>query len=473
MSSSLVWFRRDLRDFDHAVLSAAASSAASIHCAFVFDTDLLTPLPSDDRRLSLIHAALTELDSALRARGGGLIVRHGRPVEEIPRLAERLGVAQVLAARDYEPYARRRDQAVVEALRPSGRVLRLVKDQVIFEPKEVVKPDGTPYTVFTPYRNAWRARLERESSMLIAAEPALAPGQLAPLPSDEPGLPALSEIGFQQQPLVLPAGMAGGRALLDAFLERIDRYHLTRDLPALQATSRLSPHLRFGTVSIRALVSEALRRPSEGAGKWLDELIWREFYQMILWQRPDVIDHCFRPEYDALLWRNDKTAFEAWCAGQTGYPLVDAAMRELAATGWMHNRLRMVCASFLTKHLGIDWRWGEAWFARLLLDYDLAANNGGWQWSASTGCDAQPYFRIFNPVSQSEKFDPQGAYLCRWLPELAAVPVKRRHAPWLMSAGEQAACGVVIGHHYPAPIVDHAAARQEALARFAAVKKTA
>jgi len=462
MPSALVWFRRDLRHFDHAALSAACAAHSAVYCAFVFDTDIIAALPRDDRRISFIHAALAELDAALSAHSGGLIVLYGRAVEEIPRLAARLAVDEVHAARDYEPAALQRDAHVARALAESGRRLCLHKDQVLFETDEIVTGANRPYAVYTPYRNAWRARLQR-SGPPAALQPRL--DRLRPPP--EGRLPPLAAIGFRAVECGLPTGMSGGARLLDTFLARIDRYAEWRDFPALAATSRLSAHLRFGTVSIRALVREAWMLPGEGAHKWLDELIWREFYQMILWARPDVVDRCFKRAGDALRWEDDEAAFLAWRTGRTGYPLVDAAMRELAATGWMHNRLRMVCASFLCKHLGIDWRRGEAYFASTLLDYDLAANNGGWQWCASTGCDAQPYFRIFNPVSQSEKFDPRGEYLIRWLPELALLPPPARHAPWRLAPVDAEAYGFRLGRDYPAPIIDHGEARQRTLARFA------
>jgi deoxyribodipyrimidine photo-lyase len=282
-------------------------------------------------------------------------------------------------------------------------------------------------------------------------------------------MPSLAAIGFTRAEPPLPGGMSGGARLWAAFRERLGDYGARRDFPALEATSRLSAHLRFGTVSIRELVRHAVAAGGDGAAAWLSELVWREFHFAILAARPDVVGHCFRREFDALQWEDDEAAWQAWCQGRTGYPLVDAAMRELVAQGTMHNRLRMVTASFLTKDLGIDWRRGERYFAAQLLDYDLAANNGGWQWSAGTGCDAQPWFRIFNPVTQSQRFDPQGAYIRRWVPELACVPDAGVHAPWEMSPLEQQAAGCIVGRDYPAPVVSHTQARQRSLQRFRAV----
>lgn len=464
-AAALVWFRRDLRDFDHCALAAALRDAGRVHCAFVFDTDILAPLPARgftaDRRVDFILRAVTELDASLREKGGGLIVRHGRAVEEIPRLATELGAAAVHANRDYEPCARARDAQVAAALAADGRAFVDHKDQVIFERDEVLTKAGTPFSVFTPYARAWRARLAPAD--LAAHDCTPKPGQLAAPPA--PSLPTLADLGFLPTDLRLPSGMRGGARLFAEFLTRIDRYREQRDFPALNGTSCLSPHLRCGTVSVRQLAAaahaESLQPQGAGAASWLDELIWREFYQAILWHRPDVVDHAFRPEYAAIQWDDAPELFAAWQEGRTGFPLVDAAQRQLLQTGWMHNRLRMVSASFLTKDLGIDWRLGERHFADWLLDYDLAANNGGWQWAASTGCDAQPYFRIFNPVAQSEKFDPQGKFIRAYVPELNDVPDRFIHAPWRMPAPPAG---------YPPPCVDHAQARERTLRRFAAAR---
>ncbi|AWI81897.1 deoxyribodipyrimidine photolyase [Parazoarcus communis] len=478
MHAALVWFRRDLRHFDHAALHHALRHADKVYCVFVFDRDILDALLSrEDRRVGFIHHAVTELDAALDAlaraaggRGAGLIVRHGRAVEEIPRLARALGVDQVCVNRDYEPAAITRDSKVAEELAAAGISFVDFKDQVIFERDEVLTQGRTPFSVFTPYRNAWMKKLD---DFFVRAYPVEKhAGALAPKPAGEL-VPALDEIGFGPGNLAelrMPLGVTGGRTLFEEFKGRIDRYKRTRDFPAVKGVSYLSTHLRFGTVSIRELVAYAWQHGGEGAETWLSELVWRDFYHMILWHHPRVVETTFKPEYVRVQWDDVPELFAAWCEARTGYPLVDAAMRQLNQTGYMHNRLRMIVASFLTKDLGVDWRLGERYFADHLIDFDLAANNGGWQWAASTGCDAQPYFRIFNPVTQSEKFDPEGRFIRRYLPELERVPNKFVHAPWTMGGIDQTAAGTRIGVDYPAPVVDHASARARTLSRFGVVK---
>jgi deoxyribodipyrimidine photo-lyase len=323
---------------------------------------------------------------------------------------------------------------------------------------------GKPYSVFTPYRSAWLARLAPHHVAPRVVQPR--PGQLAPGGER----PSLESLGFRRAAFPIEAGISGAHRAWAAFRDRIAGYAEARDFPAREATSGLSPHLRFGTLSVRELVRFARGKRSAGAQAWLSELVWREFYMALLSVRPDAVDHAYLPAYDRLAWDDDEAAWGAWCQGLTGYPIVDAAMRELAARGTMHNRLRMVTASFLVKDLGLDWQRGERHFAARLLDYDQAANVGNWQWCASTGTDAQPWFRVFNPVTQSKRFDPDAAYIRKWVPELVRVPTKRVHAPWEMTPAEQELAGCVIGRDYPAPIVDHAAARARALARYEAVR---
>ncbi|MEO7107400.1 MAG: deoxyribodipyrimidine photo-lyase, partial [Rhodoferax sp.] len=356
-----------------------------------------------------------------------------------------------------------------------------VKDHVIFERREVLTQTGTPYGVFTPYKRAWLARLGDVPPAQHVCESHAE--VLEARPADYRGsVPSLEVLGFEEtnlKALGIASGATGASKLVEDFWDRMDRYEETRNFPSVKGPSYLSVHLRFGTVSIRQLVGLALQRQldgSAGAAVWLSELIWRDFYFQVLANFPHVAQNAFKPEYDGIEWERGErahTLFAAWCKGATGYPLVDAAMAQLNQTGYMHNRLRMVTGSFLVKHLGIDWRWGERYFAQVLNDFDLSANNGGWQWVSSSGCDAQPYFRIFNPINQSEKFDAQGKFIKRYLPQLKDLNAKQIHAPWKLGALELAAAGIDLGGNYPRPIVDHAEARALTLQRYAVVRKTA
>ncbi len=486
-TKSLVWFRRDLRHFDNAALYQALKQSPSCYCVFVFDKTILQALPKRDRRVQFIHQSVQELREELAAIGTHLIVLYGDPTEEIPRLAAELAIDAVFVNRDYEPAAIQRDQVVQQRLASFNCQLIGCKDQVIFEIDEVLSLAGKPFSVFTPYKNAWLKKLASETD----GEPdfyfkpypiAKYAAHFAKHVATE--MPTLLAMGFEsldEQTLKLHGGMQAGAKLLDDFLTRIDQYGDARDYPAIKGPSYLSVHLRFGTVSIRYLVSQAIRHirianTLAGASVWLSELIWRDFYFMILHHNPRVVGSAFKPEYDAIQWESGQSAkdmFQAWCDGKTGYPLVDAAMLQLNQTGYMHNRLRMVVASFLVKDLGIDWRWGEAYFALHLNDFDLSANNGGWQWAASTGCDAQPYFRIFNPTTQSEKFDHEGKFIRRYLPQLAKLNPKQIHAPWKLSPIELSAANLRLGVDYPYPIVAHDVARQKTLERYSVVKKIA
>jgi deoxyribodipyrimidine photo-lyase len=482
---SLVWFRRDLRSFDHAALFHALKESRSVYCAFIFDKDVLHNLPRADRRIEFIHASVIELRDALRELGGSLIVLHARAVDAIPTLAAALNVDAVFTNHDYEPQAIKRDSEIAAQLLAAGRAFHTFKDQVIFEKDEVLTLSEKPFSVFTPYKNAWLKKLrmdtdgEIHSAYVTPYQIEQYSSRLAPY-ADSP-IPSLVELGFEKTNLIelgIEAGMRGGQTLIDDFALRMSQYDQTRNFPAIKGPSYLSVHLRFGTVSIRSLARRALdmMRSGEGAGGapvWLNELIWREFYFMILHHHPHVVTNAFKPAYDHIEWESDVQAqenFRAWCQGQTGYPLVDAAMLQLNQTGYMHNRLRMVTACFLVKDLGIDWRWGERYFAEKLNDFDLAANNGGWQWAASSGCDAQPYFRIFNPVTQSERFDPDGKFIRRYLPQLSRLNGKDIHAPWTLQPDVLRAAKIILGANYPHPIVDHAEARAATLARYAVVK---
>ena len=494
--ASLVWLRRDMRTEDNGALYHALKHSQRVWCVFVLDSTILDALPRADRRVEFIQASLLDVDEQLRALGRanghdgvGLLVLQGDPVQAIPALAQQLGVQAVFANHDDEPYAQQRDAQVRGHLAHQGAVFNTFKDHVIFERQEVLTQAGRPFTVFTPYKNAWMKALQPYH---LKAYPVERYAQaLAPLPAQplalphttvHAGVPSLPAMGFEPtnlRDLHIRTGSRGAKALVEDFASRIELYNQTRDFPAVKGPSYLSVHLRFGTVSIRELARLAYPMHLQGmagATSWLNELIWRDFYHQIMANFPHAMGRAFKPEYDAIHWASGKpaqTLFDAWCEGRTGYPLVDAAMRQLNHTGYMHNRLRMVTASFLTKDLGIDWRWGERYFAERLIDFDLAANNGGWQWAASSGCDAQPYFRIFNPTNQSEKFDAQGKFIRRYVPELAGLPDKAIHAPWLAKPIDLQAAGVALGTHYPLPVVDHAQAREATLARYAVVKKTA
>ena len=428
---NIFWFRRDLRLTDNAGLYHALKDGKPVLPLFVFDSNILDELEDKtDSRVEFIHLALQAIQQQLVNVGSSLDVRYGNPLEVYQALLKEYNVEKVFTNHDYEPYAKQRDTAIEELLKEHGAMFYTFKDQVILEKEEVLKDDGKPYTIFTPYSRKWKG---------VLTEFDLKPYSNKKYFNNfykQPGrkLISLEEMGFNAAGLSFPGKEWQGQI--------IRNYKEQRDFPAVQGTSRLSVHLRFGTISIRELAGEA------GAlnETFLNELIWRDFYHMILWHFPKVVDHAFKPAYDKIKWRNNEKEFEAWCNGQTGYPIVDAGMRELNTTGFMHNRVRMIVASFLTKHLLIDWRWGEAYFAKKLLDYDLAANNGGWQWAAGSGCDAAPYFRVFNPYLQTQKFDPELKYIRKWVPELEEFS-------------------------YPKPIVVHEVARKRCLEVYAAALK--
>lgn len=417
--TTVFWFRRDLRLQDNAGLFHALKESEEVLPVFIFDSEILEKLEDKaDLRVAFIHQSLTLMQKQLEDLGSTLLVLHGYPLEIFKELTPKA----VYTNHDYEPYARSRDAQVKEILESKGVVFKTFKDQVIFEKGEVTKDDGKPYTVFTPYSRKWKSKLEELALKSFATEKYFDHfKKIVPI-----ALPTLKEIGFQETSFNFPE-----RLVKQSIVEQYDKQ---RNFPAIAGTTKLSVHLRFGTVSIRKLAQLALEKNET----WLNELIWRDFYHMILWYFPQVETKAFKPAYDKIEWRNNEKEFKAWCEGKTGYPIVDAGMRELNATGFMHNRVRMITASFLTKHLLIDWRWGEAYFAKKLLDFDLAANNGGWQWAASSGCDAAPYFRVFNPALQTEKFDPKLEYIKKWIPEFGT-------------------------EKYPNPIVDHKLARERVL----------
>jgi deoxyribodipyrimidine photo-lyase len=385
-------------------------------------------------------------------------LREGKPETELPRLLRETGADAIYFHRDYTPYARQRDERVVRPLNAIGARVEIFDDNYLATPEQILKDDGTPYTVYTRFRMRFEERYSTPARYSTRGH-FNAPRGIASL-----DLPRLTPT---RNPLFARGGEREGKKLAREFMRRADglsRYRDTRESMALDATSHLSPHLHFGTVSVRELYRAARKAEAGKQGKtWLDELVWREFYMQVLWHFPHAARGAFRREYDKIVWENDAEKFAAWCVGRTGYPVVDAAMRQLNATGWMHNRARMIVASFLTKDLLIDWRWGEKYFLQNLIDGDIASNNGGWQWSAGTGTDAQPFFRILNPILQGVKFDPRGEYVKRWVPELARVPEKYIHTPWQMPREIALAARVEIGKDYPAPIVDHAIQRENAL----------
>ena len=459
------WFRSDLRLADNTALAAASRWADALVPVFVLDDTLLEQHREAQPRLRFLHACLDDLAGALEAAGSRLIVVRGTPHRCVPALARTCKASLVTWNRDYGPYAAHRDQAVRAALERAGVEVRTYKDRVVFESGEIRTVGGGTYSIYSHYRRAWWQRYRTNPSRTVPA-PALPP--CIPEASSHATLSPRGR-GLGSDRTDIPRGGAGpARERLDAFLTGpAHRYHVDRELPAVAGTSRLSPYLRFGAISVRECLRAGLalaaadQAAEAGVRAWIDELVWREFYHAILDAHPRVLEGAFREVYDALEWDDAPARLQAWQAGMTGYPIVDAGMRELAATGWMHNRARMVVASFLTKDLHIDWRAGERWFMRRLVDGDPASNNGGWQWAASTGTDAQPYFRIFNPTSQGERFDPAGAYVRRWIPELEGLADKAVHRPWTVSSGTGA---------YPPPIVDHARERVVALARFRAVR---
>ncbi len=421
----IFWFRRDLRLQDNAALFAALQAGETLPI-FIFDKDILDDLKDkEDKRVSFIHEQVQWLKEQLEEMSSTLRVFHGRPVDIFKLLMEEYEIDGVYAGADYEPYAIKRDEEVAEKLSEQDIKLELVKDHVIFEYDEVLKQDGTPYIIYTPYMRAWKKRLQ---AMQVEHYPSEAFTHQfkshAPVP-----MPSIEDIGFHR----VDHGVDEPRLEPDL----LARYQKDRDYPQVDATSHIGPHLRFGTISTRAAVNIAM----DSSEIWLNQLIWREFFIQILANFPHTATRSFREKYDAIAWQNDKNEFRLWCEGKTGFPMVDAGMRQLLATGYMHNRVRMVTANFLTKLLLIDWRWGEAWFAEKLLDYEMANNVGGWQWSAGSGCDAAPYFRIFNPDTQIKKFDPELEYIKAWIPEFDTPD-------------------------YPEPIIDYREARQRALAVY-------
>lgn len=443
---ALAWVRRDLRLQDHRVFQRASEIAAEFIPVFIFDTTILKKLPKDDRRVTFIFQSVEEMKERFLEMGSAMIVRFGDPADLIPKLAKDLGADVVVCAQDFERSAIARDRKVQESLRQQGCRFEVGADHVVFPGKSILNKEGQPYKVYTPYSNAWLKLLNEHPDAIARADwDSKRLVKRAQFKEHTLDAPTLESMGFRPQSLWLEPGEKAADLRLTRFLPKISEYKEKRDFFAVEGTSGLSVHLRFGTISIRQCVRAALERKGEGPTTWLKELIWRDFYSMLLDRFPHVEKGCFKPECDQIVWPGSEEHFQAWCNGQTGYPIVDAAMRHFNATGFMHNRLRMVVAMFLTKTLLVDWRKGEEYFARYLLDFDLASNNGGWQWSASTGCDAQPYFRIFNPDSQAEKFDPDQVFIRSQIPELGTSK-------------------------YPEPVVDHSVQRLKAIALFQALR---
>ena len=472
----LVWLRRDLRVHDNAALHEACLQAEQVIPLFVFDPAILGREDTGAARVTFLLDALRVLDTNLQKRGGRLIVRRGKVPDEILKAVDEFGADGIFHQRESEPFGRKRDETVAEALRERGKIIETFPGLAVFEPEEIQSKTGTSYTVYSPYKREWFSR---------PAEAPLPAPRLIPMPAaaKSDALPTASDLKFLTEQTFECGGEDAAQDLLREFLKaKIDDYDISRDILSEEGTSRLSRHLHLGTLSPR-FVLDAVRRagkdhpsgkahgehqPEPGHSTFLSEIAWHDFYLQILHHFPHVTEGAFRQRYDALEWENDEALFAAWKEGRTGYPIVDAAMRQMNATAWMHNRGRMIVASFLTKDLLIDWRWGERYFMQQLVDGDQAANNGGWQWAAGTGTDAQPFFRIFNPTSQGEKFDPDGTYVKRWVPELARVPTKFIHTPWKLSPSEREHLGCT---SYPQPIVDHAAQRTRALAMYGKVTK--
>lgn len=464
---ALCWIRRDLRLHDHRALYEACKQYKKVILVFIFDSLILTQLKDAfDKRLNFIYDSLAELDTNLKKKGSALVMRHGDPATEIPKFALEFKAAAVFTNEDYEPYAKNRDQTVAQILAKSSVKFLKFKDHVIFSGDELKKKDQTPYRVFTTYKNAWLLKLSKND--LKTFDPHLK--HLLPIRhflftqyfAKNPRFLKLEQVGFKRTESIFTAGEGAGKKNLKLFSKKISNYDKARDFPSIEGTSRLSVHLRFGTISIRDCLRQCYQANSNGAKFWLSELIWRDFYQMILDQYPKVERQAFLEKYKAIKWPGLNKHFTAWCKGQTGYPIVDAAMRQLNQTGWMHNRLRMIVASFLVKDLLIDWRRGEKYFAEKLIDFDLAANNGGWQWCASTGCDAQPYFRIFNPIAQSLKFDANGDFIRTYVPELREFSNKDIHFP-IATAKNKIPKSFKFGKNYPKPIITHSVQRLKAV----------
>ncbi len=462
----LCWIRRDIRLHDHHALSAAIANCDEVQLIFIFDSKILSKLPKNDRRVSFIHESLEFIENELNKKGASIIIRHGDPIEEIPMAMLKYKCDALFFNKDFEPYALKRDKKIKSLIKNAHEYL----DHVYYEPKRILNGKGEVYKVFTPYKKKWLEELKNEDNQVALYKCAL--NQFSEVTNKHSLLKFdwMEEIGFEKTTNALQGGTKEAKKHLLKFEKKIQDYKEARDIPSIEGTSNLSPYIRHGCLSIRDMMRAALKSNSNGAQIWLSELIWREFYQMILFHFPHVEKSSFKKQYDAIKWKGTDEHFKLWCEGQTGFPIIDGAMRCLNQTGMMHNRLRMIVASFLCKTLLIDWRRGEEYFALKLLDFDLAANNGGWQWSSSTGCDAQPYFRIFNPYSQSQRFDGEGKFIKRYCPELKFFNSKYIHAPHETDILIQTEAQCLLGSDYPYPIVDYKTNRDQALKMYKEIK---
>lgn len=460
---SLVWFRRDLRLNDNAALSYATQNSDEVYGVFVFDTNILKKLKDKrDHRIYFIHKTLELMNEKLSKQNAGLYIVYGDPIEEIPKLAKELEVDSVCCNRDYESYAKKRDSKVRQSLDKQNIEFHDFKDQVIFESDEVRTKDGTFYKVFTPYSRVWLKKMESVEDSISERPINLKSFNYKKIKGRTQSL-SLKDIGFEETEEKRKYS-ADGHKRLNEFLEHVDRYGKERDLPAIDGTSKLSPYLRFGNLSVRELIRKLGKIDSEGKKTWLNELIWRDFYSGFLDVHNEIEKESYK--YSNVKWQKDQKLLKAWKNGNTGVPIVDAGMRQLNETGWMHNRVRMIVGSYLTKIMLIDWLEGEKYFAEKLIDYDLASNNGGWQWCASTGTDSVPYFRIFNPASQAKKFDAEGKYITKFVPELNGLPPKYLHDPTLIDEKIEEQYEIKIGKDYPAPVADYKKGRERALKVF-------
>ncbi|WP_433645244.1 deoxyribodipyrimidine photo-lyase [Candidatus Profftella armatura] len=489
---TLFWFRRDLRIQDNTALYYALRQSMEVYCVFIFDKNILDPLRSqgiiEDRRIEFIFKSIIELSINLQNYDSDLIIRYAIASKEIKKLVIKLNIDAVMINHDYEPQAIIRDKLIKKELKVIGCKFFSYKDQVIFEKNEILNKTGKPYSIFSFYQKKWIEKVKSNKCYLQSypvnsyLNNLVHSSKLHKIINNN--IISLNDLGFCKSNLSslgIKTGASGAKILLNNFIKKIKNYNINRNYPSINGTSYLSIHLRFGTISIRKLVKlifkfikKHYKTDCIGYFTWLSQLIWRDFYQMILYCHPNVVNKSFKKEYDNILWESDNYAkknFLNWCKGYTGYPLIDSAIIQLNSSGYMHNRLRMVTASFLIKNMGINWKWGENYFANKLNDFDLASNNGNWQWSASSGCSSQPFFRIFNPIIQSKKFDYQGIFIRKYLPQLSKLSNKYIHSPWKASSYKLEKAGIILGKNYPKPILEHSLSKKNILKCYNFIKK--